>query len=258
MRVHVALTPAEFGSASLAGRAALVVDVFRATTSVVAACAAGCRAVIPVPDADRATAVARGLPPGQALLAGERGGEPIDGFDLGNSPLEFVPSRVRDRTIVLTTTNGTRAMLAAAAAAVGAVAALTNIEAAAQWAAEQGRDVTILCAGETGELSLEDTVCAGLLVDLLVAGRAATQVSDGAMAARRVGQHYGADLSRLREDSTWARTLDRAGRAADLAACIAVASVDSVPLLAEGVVVPDPRAAGAGAPGRLDGREARR
>jgi 2-phosphosulfolactate phosphatase len=258
MRVHVALTPAEFGSASLAGRAALVVDVFRATTSVVAACAAGCRAVIPVSDTDRAAVVARGLPPGEALLAGERGGEPIDGFDLGNSPLEFVPGRVRDRTIVLTTTNGTRAMLAAAAAATGAVAALTNLEAAAQWAAEQGRDVTILCAGEKGELSLEDTVCAGLLVDLLVTGGAALQVSDGAMAARRVGQHYGADLSRLREDSTWARKLDRAGRAADLAACIAVASVDSVPRLADGVVVPDPRLAGAADPGGLHGREARR
>lgn len=254
--VDVVLTAGDVVSARLPGTTALVIDVLRASSTIITALGNGAAAVIPVESVEDARARAQALGR-ETVLAGERNADPPPGFDLGNSPLEFVSGRVRDRTIVLTTTNGTRAMLAAGAAATGAVAALTNLEAAAQWAAEQGRDVTILCAGEQGELSLEDTVCAGLLVDLLVARGAAVQVSDGAMAARRVGQHYGPDLSRLRADSTWARTLDRAGRAADLAACIEVASVDSVPRLADGVVVPDPRVVGAD-PRGLQSREARR
>src|SRR6266851_2849828 len=132
MRVHVALTPAEFPDAPLSGRVALAVDVLRATTASVAACDAGCRRVVPVPDA-----------------------EALAGFHLGNSPAEFTADRVGGRTVVLTTTNGTAAMLAASRAAAAGLAALTNVTAAARWALEQGRDVTILCAGDNGAFSLE-------------------------------------------------------------------------------------------------------
>jgi len=250
MRVHVALTPGEFPALGLAGRAALVIDVLRATTSVVAACAAGCRQVIPVPSADAAREQAARLP--GALLAGERGGDPIAGFDLGNSPLEFTPERVADRTIILTTTNGTAAMLAAGGAEVAAVAALTNVEAAARWAAEQGRDVTLLCSGETGRLSLEDSVCAGIVVDRLAA-EGPVDCTDAATTARRVGQYYAADLTRLAADSSWARKLTRAGRDADLAACLAFAGLSMVPRLAGGAVVPGPSAGGPAALAAVDG-----
>jgi len=249
MRLHVALSPAEFAGLGLSGRAAVVVDVMRATTTVVAACAAGCRRVIPVADADAALARARGLPAGQALLAGERGGDAIPGFDLGNSPLEYTPGRVRDRTLVLTTTNGTAAMLAARAATVTAVAALTNVDAVARWVLAQGRDATVLCAGEQGGFSLEDAVCAGLLVEEVMAGarRAGrgVEASDAAVAARRLGGVYAGRLSRLAEDSTWARALARAGRSADLAACLALSTVEEVPVFDDGAIVPGPVGRGA-------------
>jgi len=235
MRVHVALTPGEFPALDLAGGAAMVIDVLRATTSVVAACAAGCRQVIPVADAAAARERAARVP--GALLAGERGGDPIAGFDLGNSPLEFTADRVAGRTLILTTTNGTAAMLAAGSAAVAAIAALTNVEAAARWAAAQGCDVTLLCSGEKGRLSLEDAVCAGIVVDLLAA-ESRIEASDAAIIARRAGQYYARDLSRLVEDSTWARKLTRAGREADLAVCLAFAGLDVVPRIADGAVVP--------------------
>jgi 2-phosphosulfolactate phosphatase len=237
MRVHVALTPGEFPSLSLAGRVALVIDVLRASTTVVAACAAGCRQVIPVADAESARERARRHPGGGALLAGERGGEPIAGFDLGNSPLEYTAARVGGRTIILTTTNGTAAMIAAAGADAAGVAALINLDAAIRWAVAQGRDITMLCSGETGRLSLEDAVCAGLLVDRLAA-EGPIDTTDGAMAALRVGQYYARDLSRLHRDSTWARKLTRAGRDADLAVCLAMTGVDTVPVLADGAVIP--------------------
>jgi 2-phosphosulfolactate phosphatase len=237
VRVHVALTPAEPLPEGLGRQAAVVVDVLRATTVVVAACAAGCRAVHPVTDPQRALEARAGLPPGTGLLAGERGGEPIPGFDLGNSPLEFLPVRVRGRTIILTTSNGTDAMLRAAGAAAAAVAALTNVEAVARWAARQARDLTVLCAGEGGGFSLEDAVGAGLLVESLATAGAPLDCSAGATAARRLADYYGGRLDRLREDSGWARHLDRAGRAADLAACLRVGGLDLVPVFGAGGLI---------------------
>ena len=236
----MAFTPAEFASVPLAGRSAAVVDVLRATTTVVAACAAGCRQVIPV--ADPASALARARAFGaEALVAGERNGEPIPGFDLGNSPLEYTAERVRGRTLILTTTNGTAAMLAAGAADAGAVAALTNVEAVARWALAQGRDFTILCSGEKGGFSLEDAVCAGLLVEGLAEAGAALDTSDAAVAARRVGEHYRSRLGRLLEDAAWARNLDRAGRRADIHVCLALSTSDEVPVFEAGAIVPGHR-----------------
>ena len=124
MRVHVALTPGEFPELALEGRAALVVDVLRATSMVIAAFDAGCACVIPVAGAAEAGERARALAPAAVLLAGEHGGEQIEGFDLGNSPLDCTPQRVGGRSMLLTTTNGTAAMLKASEAASAAVAAL--------------------------------------------------------------------------------------------------------------------------------------
>jgi 2-phosphosulfolactate phosphatase len=239
MHVHVALGPAEFGAAGLDGRAALVIDVLRATTTVVAACVAGCRSVIPVPDEASARRVAGRFPAGECLLAGERGGDPIPGFDLGNSPLEFTRDRVSGRVIVLTTTNGTGAMLAAAPAAAAGVAALTNAAAAARWALEQQADLTLLCSGEKGGFCLEDAVCAGFVVEALASdGAGGLRFTDAAVAARRLAGTYAGRLDRIIQDAAWARHLHKAGRTADFAACLALSSVDQVPVLSGGAIVP--------------------
>jgi len=231
MRVHVALSPAEFPEAPLSGRTALAVDVLRATTAAVAACEAGCRRLVPVPDVAAAEALRDGP---DTLLAGERGGEAIAGFHLGNSPAEFTSARVAGRTVVLTTTNGTAAMLAAAGATAVGLAALTNVTAAARWALLQGRDVSILCAGDNGAFSLEDAVCAGLLVARLADGAPGAVLAEGAVAALGIGRYYAARLERLAEDSPWARKLRRLGRAADVAACLRTDVSDVVPAFAAG------------------------
>ncbi len=239
MRVHVALSPAEVPGLALGGGAAVVVDVLRASSTVVAACAAGCRRVIPVADAEAARSRAARLTGDRALLAGERAGEPIAGFDLGNSPLEYTVERVGGRTIILTTTNGTGAMLAASGAAAAAVAALINVEAAARWALAQERDLTVLCAGEAGAFSLEDAVCAGVLVGRVRAAAPGLELSDAALAAVRLGEHYEARLERLGEDSRWARHLKDRGRAADVEACLRLGKTAVVPRFDAGSIVPD-------------------
>lgn len=231
--MHVALTPAEFAELPLAGRTALAVDVLRATTAVVAACEAGCRRVVPVPD--QAAAESRAARDGaDVLLAGERGGEAIAGFHLGNSPAEFTRARVAGRIVILTTTNGTAAMLTAAGAAAAGVAALTNVTAAADWALGQARDVSILCAGDNGAFSLEDVVCAGLLVARLAAAVPGAALSGGAAAALGLGRHYGPRLDRVATDSRWARTLVRLGREADVACCLRADTSRVVPVFTAG------------------------
>jgi 2-phosphosulfolactate phosphatase len=236
MRVHVALTPGAFPDLALGGRAALVVDVLRATSMVVTAFGAGCARVIPVTDAAEARERSRALAPEPVLLAGERGGERIEGFDLGNSPLDCTPETVGGRSILLTTTNGTAAMLKAFQADAAAVAALTNVGAAVGWALSTGRDLTVLCAGERGGFSLEDAVCAGLLAEGILRATAGATLSDAAQAARCLGILYGARLDRLRRDSGWARHLEARARGADLDCCLQLDTSAVVPVLANGAI----------------------
>jgi 2-phosphosulfolactate phosphatase len=236
MRVHVALTPADASTLALEGWAAVVVDVLRATTTVVAACAAGCARVIPVADPVAARERAGQLRAGEVLLAGERGGEPVPGFHLTNSPLECTPERVGGRTILLTTSNGTAAMLMAGSADVAAVAAFTNVSAVARWALAQGRDVAVLCAGDDGAFSLEDAVCAGLLVSRVAAPTRA-ELSTAATAALGLGEHYAPRLGDLGSASRWARRLARLGRAADVQACLRRDVTDVVPVIGTAGIV---------------------
>lgn len=229
------LTAERVGAGTLDAATVLVIDVLRASTTIVAAVAAGCRALVPVRDAEEARRRAAAYAPAPALLAGERRGEPLEGFDLGNSPLEFCPERVGGRTVLLTTSNGTRALLAVRKAAAVGVAGFVNLEAAAGWANAQGRDVALVCAGERGAVSLEDQVCAGLLVERLAARRPPPVLSARAREARRIARPYARDVGRLREDSSWARHLRRSGRADDVEACLALDTARVVPLYRAGV-----------------------
>jgi len=210
------------------------VDVLRASTTMITALGNGCAGLVPV--ADPAEALRRKRAAGDGVLvAGEQRGEMVAGFDLGNSPLEFTRERVGGRLVIFTTSNGTQALLAARAAPAVGVAALVNLTAAAAWALAGGRDVTVLCAGERGAVSLEDHVCAGLLVDRLVREEPRAQPTDAARRALEVGRSYGKGVARLAQDSSWGRHLALAGRAADLAACLVLDTTTLVPLFAADV-----------------------
>jgi 2-phosphosulfolactate phosphatase len=169
-RLYVHLIPTLIPPGILAGGVAVVVDVLRATTVMVHALAAGCTAVIPCSEIEEARAVAAGLPEGTALLAGERHGLPIDGFDLGNSPGEFTPAKCAGKTLVMTTTNGTGAVLACLEARRVYIASFANLRATAFELAVQllkrdhGDSVHVVCAGTEGQISMEDSLLAGALL----------------------------------------------------------------------------------------------
>jgi 2-phosphosulfolactate phosphatase len=227
VRVDVALTPAALEPAALVGAVALVIDVLRASTTLVTALSHGCREVLPVAEVEEARRRARDLP--GALLAGERGGDPPPGFDLGNSPLEFTPERVAGRTIVFTTSNGTRALLAARAATAVGVAALVNLSAAADWALGQRRNLVVVCAGELGTRSVEDEACAGLIVDRVVAAEPAARATEAAERAVAAARPYAKDLPRLAHDAPHARHLQDKGRGRDVTACLTLDTFTLVP-----------------------------
>ncbi len=236
MRAHAALTPADLGACDLTGRSAVVIDVFRASTTVVTAFVSGCRALIPVLTPEEARARAKGFPADEVLLGGERGGEPIPGFELGNSPLQCTPERVGGKVVIFTTTNGTRALVAASRAAATAVAGLVNLEAVAEWATAQESDLTLVCSGEAGAVSLEDTVCAGILLETLHRTMTPLELTDAARVCLIVAAHYRHRLERLLTESFWARELLRLGHRDDLSACLALNVYAEVPTLRDGIV----------------------
>jgi 2-phosphosulfolactate phosphatase len=228
VRVDVALLPAALAPATLRVATVLVVDVLRASTTIITALSNGCLGIVPLDDPDEARRRAAATP--GSLIAGERRGEPLEGFDLGNSPLEFTREQVSGRILFLTTSNGTKALLAARPAPAIGVAGFVNLSAAAGWAIGQGRNVVVLCSGERGDRSLEDEVCAGLLVAHIQA--VAPNAAPGREAAEvaRRARPYGRDLARLAQDSRWARHLASRGRAGDVGACLTLDAFALVPV----------------------------
>src|SRR5260370_2380608 len=165
--VHFHLLPNLAPPGRLTGGVAVVVDVLRATTTIIHALAAGCSAVRPCAEVDEARALAGSMRAGRVLLGGERGGAPIEGFDLGNSPGEYTSRVCSGTALVLTTTNGTRALLRAAEAERTLIAAFVNYSAVCEQLRHDLRPLHIVCAGTEGEPSLEDTLLAGALVEYL-------------------------------------------------------------------------------------------
>lgn len=149
----------------LSGKLAVVIDVLRATTTIIEALDHGARCVVPIASVDGARIVAHDRD--GALLCGERSGVKPEGFQLGNSPFEYTAEAVGGFDCVLTTTNGTRALHMSNCADEVLVGAITNVDALCAWIQSDGRDVVLVCSGTDGRVSFEDCLGAGLMVERL-------------------------------------------------------------------------------------------
>jgi 2-phosphosulfolactate phosphatase len=217
VRVHVAFTPGELTPAPVG----VVVDVLRATSTICQAFASGYRRVLCCAEVDEARAL--GETEGAAKLAGERRLEPIEGFDFGNSPREFDGDAAAE-TLVLTTTNGTRLLVAAADRFECVyVGSLLNVDAVAAAARESGEDVAVLCAGVLGELALDDAYCAGRIAEAL-----GGEPEDSARAAVLLAQSFPSALEGLGASRS-AANLRRHGLEADVERCARENDLDVVP-----------------------------
>ena len=176
MRTDVAFTPADAGPAHVA----IVVDVMRATSTIAQALASGYRRVLCCREIDDARALRDKLGE-EAVVGGERNAVLIEGFDLGASPRDYVEPRAE--TAIMTTTNGTRTILAAAAnAEIVLLGSLLNLEAVAAAAREPGEDITVICAGYEGSFAIDDAYCAGRIVELLEGTRTDAAVASAVLA----------------------------------------------------------------------------
>lgn len=228
--VQVHLLPSLAPPGRLADGVAVVIDVLRATTTIIHALAAGCPVVHPCAEVEEARQLAGGMRVGRVLLGGERGGRPIVGFDVGNSPREYSPKLCRDRALVLTTTNGTRAVLRAVEAARTLLAAFVNYSAVCEQLRQEARPIHILCAGNQGEVALEDTLLAGALVDFLCeVGE--VRLNDGARLAWDCFENHGKVLQGALEVSQAGATLRRLGYDDDIRAAAQVDQFNLVPEL---------------------------
>ncbi len=178
--VDVYLLPELVEPAALAGKTVVVIDVLRATTTIVHALAAGAREVVPCLEVEEArqSAAASGK---AAILGGERGGVAIAGFDLGNSPAEYTRDRVGGKTVVFTTTNGTRAMQRCKQASRVLLGAFVNFSAVCRELAAADQ-MALVCAGTDGHVTREDTLLAGAIVDDLARSKK-VQLNDQALLA---------------------------------------------------------------------------
>jgi 2-phosphosulfolactate phosphatase len=216
MRVHVAFTPSEAATAELG----IVVDVVRATSTIAQALAAGYRRVLCCGEVEQARALRASR--GDAVVGGERDAVRIEGFDVGASPREFLEPLAE--TLVLSTTNGTRAILAAAERCDEVVlGSLLNLDAVAAAARGAGGDVAILCAGFKGAFAFDDAYCAGRIVEALGDGGERT---DAALAASLLAGAYPRALDGLN-----ARTYGPPGLEADIEWCARESVLDVVPRL---------------------------
>jgi 2-phosphosulfolactate phosphatase len=241
MKIDVLWTPGELEQVQVQDRTAVLVDVLRSGTTVATAIHNGARAVVPAASTEEAIRIAQSIGRRDVLLCGERGGEPIEGFDLGNSPSEFTPDVVSDRTLVMSTTNGTHTLVALSAAGSVYVGALVNLRALAERLADVDGDPVVVCAGRRGRVSVEDALCAGLLVDATIkqARRrklARPQLGDGAIAARALASELPPDVRFLRR-TTAGRSLRDIGQGEDIKFCARVDSLSVVPVLRERQIV---------------------
>jgi 2-phosphosulfolactate phosphatase len=212
--VHVAFTPAEAAVARLG----VVVDVIRATSTIAQALAAGYERVLCCGAIEEANALRAELGD-EAVVGGEREGVVVPGFDVGASPREFAAGP-RAPTLILSTTNGTAAILAAAARCETVlVGSLLNLSALAAAAGAAGGELAVCCAGFKGGFALDDAYCAGRIVAQLPGGR-----TDAARAAELIAASFPSELEALH-----ARTYGPPGLEADIAYCAQVDLLDAVP-----------------------------
>ena len=231
--IDIALCPSEirrFETIDLSRTTAVVFDVLRATSSMITGLEHGVERFLPVETVEAARA-RRALDP-KVLLAGERGGLPLEGFDLGNSPAEF--KEIRSKSVVLTTTNGTVALHRVRHAKRVYVGALLNLDALAQVLdGEDSTDILLVCSGTGEELAVEDAVAAGGLVDRLPHN----SLSDAALLVKSLYREAGSDPASYLRRSRNGRALAGIGKAQDVEECARVSVSKTVGVMQDDAVV---------------------
>jgi len=234
MRVETLFSPGEIEEGLVKDRTVAVIDVLRACTTIAFAMSHGCDRIIPVETVEAATKLASSLERKATLLGGEREGKRLDGFDLGNSPSEYTADVVKGKTLILTTSNGTRAIALSQGAREILIASFVNMNSVVRYIKDRcGEAVTLICAGEGNRFALEDAVCAGMLIDG-IASACDCDLTDGSKAAQSLYKLYHDSLVDLLRACQHGRYLTELGFEGDLEICAQVDSLKVLPIVKDG------------------------
>jgi 2-phosphosulfolactate phosphatase len=236
MKINVLLSPLNADELYFTGKTVVVLDVLRATTTIIAALKNGAREIIPVESVDFAVKVSGGSSSGQTLLAGERNTKMIEGFVLGNSPLEFSQEAIAGKSIIHYTTNGSKAIVKAKFAENLFIGSFNNVSALAGLLLKLGNDVEILCAGSNGMFCIEDTVCAGWLISKIMEEKEDLILSDAAKASLVLKKHHGKKVLKMLKESEHGRVLIENGFEEDLNVAAKIDSTDIIPVFSQGII----------------------
>lgn len=225
--LEVCLTPALLPLYDVENSIVVIIDIFRATSSICYGIENGAAAIIPVSHVEECAAYREKF--SEYLLAAERDGEVVEGFDFGNSPFSYTPEKVGGKTIVLTTTNGTHALQLSINAKKIVIGSFLNLTALSGWLLEQDNDVLLVCAGWKNKFNLEDTLFAGAVVSKLK--EHGYKLDDAGIAAFDLYEAGKNDLGEYLKKTSHSERLKELGIEKDIAFCLNVDITTAIPIL---------------------------
>lgn len=236
MKINVLFSPLNADELYFTDKTTVVIDVLRATSVITQAIKNKTKEIIPVATVEFAVKVSGGMFGGQTLLGGERNTKKIEGFALGNSPLEYVKKVVEGKSIVFYTTNGTKAIVRAKFSENLLICSFQNISAVAKRIVELGKDIEILCSGRNNLFSLEDSVCAGRLTKEISRLNADIILNDSTLAAISLDDKFGSDLVEMMKQCEHGKILIENGFSKDIEFCGQLNSTEVIPFFKNGTI----------------------
>ena len=229
--------PEEIKNIELAGKLVVVIDVLRASSTIVTALANGCRGFIPILSPDKVKKKAEQFEREMVLLGGEREGIKIEGFDLGNSPREYKKEAVKDKTIIFSTTNGVKTLEMVESAYRIIIGSFLNLQAVCDYCTNYKGDILLICAGKEGRFSLEDATCAGMIINSLrEVSLGGHQEIDANLTAQLLYKKFGNNILEMLRKSQHGRYLEGIDLEKDLKFCSQLNFFHIVPIFRDGII----------------------
>lgn len=234
--IEVFFSANSFQEDELRNKTVVVIDVLRATSTIVTAMMNGAKGVIPVEDMGEASRISQSVDSDNYLLCGEKDGVKIEGYDLGNSPREYTRDSVENKTLIFNTTNGTKAIKKSLGSSTIYIASFLNLDAIVEALKSENNDIVLVCAGWKGRLALEDMLLAGNIIFNLTDGNLSEHADDGAKVAFGLFEKYGDDIQSVIFQSNHAQRLIKVVGEGDLEYCCQTNICNLLPVLHEGII----------------------
>jgi 2-phosphosulfolactate phosphatase len=236
MKIDLLFSPVQVDELFFTGKTTVVIDVLRASSTIIEALSNGAKEVVPVGTVEFAVKVSGGIFGGQTLLGGERNTKKIEGFALGNSPSEYTREIISGKAIVFYSTNGSRAIVKAKYSSNLFVCSFNNLSAVANHLKILNEDVIILCSGNNNFMSLEDSVCAGMLVNKLVAIDKNLVLTDSSTSAMTLFKSFGKNIPKFLSETDHGKILIENGFESDLKDCAELDSTEVIPYYSDNTI----------------------